>query len=722
MNPLLGDLDAAQKRLIELLATTFRTHGAWPPWQFVEQTMVNEGLDPVGIIAGLPEVGRSRGIYGLTYGLVWTRGNFGSLYQPSDPVGLTVAGWHQAGADDIVSLFLGTLGLATRKLREFVPDPLNVIEIFLTSADVVGDLEPQFNDGLPLQSSQLYEVLSQEPSMWSGSRGLMEDGEWRWQIGSEFRRYNDISTIEQYVDEIKVVADESALAADRLIPFLPEPQTVDNKDELIDLGLVEKAPPMTDDAPVVEPQQLFLSWGRPASETIAAALKPIFEGKLAGVAVFFSPTSIEPGDDPSTELFDTGLRSSQALAVVLTSEGAGSPYVIWETAASWGRGQLVIPMFVDIEPSQVPGPLASKVQGIRLKDRPDLVRAIARLQRHFGIVAEPELSDAEWTSLETAMHVVGLFPESATEGPPTETAAPEPVLPGWPRRELPIYYCGPTSWHPPSDPEQPDIILRVAIALPNVIAAPYGQDGISRLRGEEREQVVTEALEDSPFTTWLQSQRDAWHWQDDPVWKPYGTFYADFSEYRFQPTWPASASRRPPLQARLSVATGLLKSSSPETTGPPALQLACDLMFSLLELDEQRMIGDIRHATTPVPIPGALSMEEILEALLQLWTVADIAETLSEQLLPTGDYAQGQIAAWIQLRSVQIERVINLDGLRRNDGGTDAPDASTAARWPLVAESGEAGDPRTVIAEMIADFLERSMYRGLDEVKVRLRG
>lgn len=52
MNPLLGDLDAAQKRLIELLAITFRTYGAWPPWQFVEQTIMNEGLDPVDVIAG----------------------------------------------------------------------------------------------------------------------------------------------------------------------------------------------------------------------------------------------------------------------------------------------------------------------------------------------------------------------------------------------------------------------------------------------------------------------------------------------------------------------------------------------------------------------------------------------------------------------------------------------------------------------------------------------
>jgi hypothetical protein len=688
--------------------------------------MDNEGLDPVGIVAELPTVGRSRGIYGLTYGLVWTRGNFGSLYQPSDPVGLTVAGWHQTGANDIVSLFLGVLGLATRKLREFVPDPLQVVDVVLTSADVRTELESRFDGVLPLQSAQVYEVLSQEPSMWSGSRGLMEDGEWRWEIGRESRRYYDVSTIERYLDEIKLVAEESAIAANALIPFLPAPQVVEDNVDLSDGGVIVDIP--VSNAPVAEPQ-LFLSWGRVASKTIATALKPVLEAKLPGVNIFFSPSSIEPGDDPSTELFDVGLRSSQALAVVLTSEGAGSPYVIWETAAAWGRGQLVIPMFVDIEPSEVPGPLASKVQGIRLKDRNDLARAIARLQEHFEVVAEAEISDDEWASLETAVHAAGVFPEQPHDAdleqeelstPADVPGAPEPVLPGWPRRELPIYYCGPTSWHQPSDSEQPDVILRVAIAVPNILPVPHSPDGISQLRGESREEAVVSALATSPFTSWLHDQRGVWHWQGVPAWKPYGSGYPDSSEYRFLPTWPPSASRRPPIQARLGVATGMLRLSPTETDGTPAIQVACDLMFSLLELDHDRMVGDVRHATTPMPIPGALSLEEIAEALFNLWPVAGLAAALGEQLLPRGDYASGQIGAWIQLRSVQLERVIDLSGLSRVDGGTDAPDASTAARWPIVADSGAVGDPRNVIADMMVDFLERSGYRGLGTVRDRL--
>ncbi len=69
-----------------------------------------------------------------------------------------------------------------------------------------------------------------------------------------------------------------------------------------------------------------------------------------------------------------------------------------------------------------------------------------------------------------------------------------------PRRELPIYHCGPTSRHQPPDAEQPDVILRVAIAAPNVLPVPYAPEGISRLRGESREQAVTSALRASPVT------------------------------------------------------------------------------------------------------------------------------------------------------------------------------------------------------------------------------
>jgi len=146
---------------------------------------------------------------------------------------------------------------------------------------------------------------------------------------------------------------------------------------------------------------------------------------LPGVNVSFSPTSIEPGDDPQDRLFEQGLLVSHALVAVLTREGAGRPYVIWEAAAALGRGKLVVPMFVDIEAGDVPGPLTTKVQGVRLGDRADVVRAVARLQTDFSVADPGELSDDQWASLETAVLAAKAEPSSTgTTGEPALTPLP----------------------------------------------------------------------------------------------------------------------------------------------------------------------------------------------------------------------------------------------------------------------------------------------------------
>lgn len=179
------------------------------------------------------------------------------------------------------------------------------------------------------------------------------------------------------------------------------------------------AAPASTPQPEVEPQ-LFLSWGRATSRAIAEALKPMLDERLPGVEVFFSPTSIEPGDDPSRRMFDEGLLGSSALLVVLTARSAASAYVIWETATAWARDQLVIPIFVDIEPQTIPGPLKEKVQGVHLHDRTDIDRGIKRLCTHFGLAAPDLLTDAEYAALLDAAQT----PEEVDEAPADENALP----------------------------------------------------------------------------------------------------------------------------------------------------------------------------------------------------------------------------------------------------------------------------------------------------------
>jgi hypothetical protein len=88
------------------------------------------------------------------------------------------------------------------------------------------------------------------------------------------------------------------------------------------------------------------------------------------------------------------------MVVVLTKDGAARPWVIWETAVVWALERMIIPIFVDLEPKDVPGPLAQNVQGVFLNDRPEIDRAVSRLATQYGIADVAPLSDEEYKTLE----------------------------------------------------------------------------------------------------------------------------------------------------------------------------------------------------------------------------------------------------------------------------------------------------------------------------------
>jgi len=242
-----------------------------------------------------------------------------------------------------------------------------------------------------------------------------------------------VITVEGYVEAVTAFAEEVANEVRRL-PFaqaFPAPSPTPAQEILAvreGTGAVE----LGDASAANEAPLLFLSWGGAAAKAVAAALAPILEDKLPGVSVFFSSVSIEPVDDPQDRLFEQGLLVAHALVAVLTREGAGRPYVIWETAAVWGRGKLVVPMFVDIEAGKVPGPLTTKAQGIRLGDKADVVRAVAKLQAHFSVPAQSELSNDQWASLEKAVLAAKAGSVVAT---PTLPAIPAEFL----QRTMPLH-------------------------------------------------------------------------------------------------------------------------------------------------------------------------------------------------------------------------------------------------------------------------------------------
>ena len=143
----------------------------------------------------------------------------GVVYQPGDPVGLTVVGFYQAGASEIVDLFLRVLAMACRKLMTFKPDPRNVITLELTSDDVFKELVGDDEELPVLAASELYELMQHEPAMWTGSRGISQDGTWRWEVSRAIRPYAQVRTIEDYLDVVTHAAEESAQQVAEMVPF-----------------------------------------------------------------------------------------------------------------------------------------------------------------------------------------------------------------------------------------------------------------------------------------------------------------------------------------------------------------------------------------------------------------------------------------------------------------------------------------------------------------------
>ncbi|MGO8864454.1 MAG: TIGR02391 family protein [Acidimicrobiales bacterium] len=187
--------------------------------------MDRKNLNALKIMESLPQVGRKHGIYGLTYGLTWSRGMVGGVsYQPDDPVGLTVLGHHQAGATDITEIFLGVLTMGCLKLTTFEPDPKRVVKLELTSDEVFAALGGDNDHPLALSPPELYELLEHEPAMWTGGRSQNQDGTWRWDISRSIRPYASVRTMEDYVEVISQAAEESSRQIADMVPLaIPAP-------------------------------------------------------------------------------------------------------------------------------------------------------------------------------------------------------------------------------------------------------------------------------------------------------------------------------------------------------------------------------------------------------------------------------------------------------------------------------------------------------------------
>jgi hypothetical protein len=146
---------------------------------------------------------------------------------------------------------------------------------------------------------------------------------------------------------------------------------------------------------------------------------------------------------------------------------------------------------------------------------------------------------------------------------------------------------------------------------------------------------------------------------------------------------------------------------------PPGLALAIDLIINLTELDASRRPANMAYRSTPPPVPAALSLAELAAYLRPLAGVGAIAHQLGGSLLSEKPSA-GVIALWLQLGTVELERVVRLDSLKRLRDGLMVRRWTQTDGWALDVGK-ETPDAGGFVRDFLAGLLEHADYRRFQE-------
>jgi hypothetical protein len=84
---------------------------------------------------------------------------------------------------------------------------------------------------------------------------------------------------------------------------------------------------------------------------------------VPGVSVFVAKRDIPPGANPLKVMLEEQLMRAEALVDLCSKRSKTSPWLWWESSAVWARGHLVVPIFIDVSPSEFNGPITLVCQG-----------------------------------------------------------------------------------------------------------------------------------------------------------------------------------------------------------------------------------------------------------------------------------------------------------------------------------------------------------------------
>ena len=274
-----------------------------------------------------------------------------------------------------------------------------------------------------------------------------------------------------------------------------------------------------------------------------------------------------------------------------------------------------------------------------------------------------------------------------------------------------------TQWRPSgvSGPHPTDLVVASVMQVPAGPGISQGDHGqlATRVRGEQRKDLLARLLAKSPLTHWLERTAPSFHVAPSlPAWETTGYNTGEWSELALEPAGPEGLP--PPVAAHCRVSTGWIVHGEERQ---PGLVLFTELQFRLLELDSVRRPSTIRHAVTPPPAPAALSLDEIFDALTAVIQSADTAAAMYAQL--TGTTATtGQGAIWLTALGGAVDRVLDVTEFRLIPGSLAIGEQSIQMTLPFDATSGRLADEpgaRRAAVELLGELLEKLGRRGTAE-------
>jgi hypothetical protein len=188
----------AQRFLVDVIINTWARVGSWPNYQFVAAKLEDVGLGAAEVLRSFPVLGE-RSLMSRSYGDV--------IFDHSHPypredsqVALSVSGLHRHPlGDQHAQAFVAVLRLAAER-RKYAPmDPTKVVEVILTSDDVINSL-PRWPEQILLAVGSL--IDKEWPVGVRGTGSNAETGTWFINVGREATRYLDL-TIERYLELVK---------------------------------------------------------------------------------------------------------------------------------------------------------------------------------------------------------------------------------------------------------------------------------------------------------------------------------------------------------------------------------------------------------------------------------------------------------------------------------------------------------------------------------------